>query len=77
MLKHTLAIKTILLSTLMFLNAPLVGQVSMNYYLPQNIAYDALIPRPDSMFGFNIGEWHLSHDQVVSYLKTWRRPPIG
>jgi hypothetical protein len=40
----------------------------LTYYLP-NISYDKNITTPESYFGFQIGEWHISHDQVVGYMK--------
>ena len=40
---------------------------SINYYLP-DIKYDKNIPTPESVFGFQIGDWHLSHDQLVRYM---------
>ena len=47
-----------------------VGQsVSLDYYLPGG-NYDDAIPTPAEVLGFEIGEWHLSHDQLVFYLRT-------
>jgi hypothetical protein len=42
---------------------------SLHYYLPE-IEYDQSIPTPEKYFGFQVGEWHLDHDKVVSYFKT-------
>ncbi|MEY3368841.1 MAG: hypothetical protein RI973_1996, partial [Bacteroidota bacterium] len=41
----------------------------LSYYLP-DISYNPSIPSPHQYFGFHMGEWHLSHDQVVAYLKA-------
>lgn len=41
---------------------------ALTYYLP-DISYDKDIPTPESYLGFQIGEWHISHDQQVAYLK--------
>lgn len=38
------------------------------YYLP-NISYNPAITSPESYLGFQVGEWHVSHDQLVGYLK--------
>lgn len=47
----------------------LAGQkVPLSYYLP-DIEYQANIPTPETFFGFQIGDWHLSHDQLLSYFK--------
>lgn len=40
----------------------------INYYLPA-ISYDARITSPEQFLGFQIGEWHVSHDQVVAYMR--------
>jgi len=47
----------------------LAGQkLPLSYYLPE-INYQPDIPTPEAFFGFQIGDWHLSHDQLLSYLK--------
>ncbi|HMO37808.1 MAG TPA: M14 family metallopeptidase [Saprospiraceae bacterium] len=40
----------------------------LTYYLP-DISYNASIPTPEQFFGFQIGEWHLSHDLQLQYMK--------
>lgn len=40
---------------------------SLAYYLPAD-AYDPAIPTPEEVLGFEVGAWHLSHDQVVRYM---------
>lgn len=41
---------------------------SINYFLP-DCEYDSKIPTPESILGYQVGEWHASHDQVVMYLR--------
>jgi len=41
----------------------------LDYYLP-NIEYDANIPTPEQVLGYQIGEWHISHDQLFFYMRT-------
>ncbi len=41
----------------------------LDYFLPAT-SYDASIPSPESYLGYQVGEWHVSHDQLVGYLKT-------
>ncbi len=43
------------------------GQPLM-YYLPKT-SYDPAVPTPESVLGFQIGEWHVSHDQQLRYLE--------
>jgi hypothetical protein len=45
------------------------AQQPLSYYLP-DIEYDERIPTPESFFGHQIGEWHLSHDKLVYYMKA-------
>lgn len=40
----------------------------IRYYLP-DIQYNELIPSPKSFLGYQIGEWHVSHDQLKFYMK--------
>lgn len=44
--------------------------ITLSYYLPQDVTYDPDIPTPKSVLGYEIGERHVSHDQMVYYLKT-------
>lgn len=52
---------------------PLVKQ-PLSYYLPsqgdKSLKYDLAIPTPEQFFGFQIGEWHLSHDQLLAYYRA-------
>lgn len=40
----------------------------LTYYLP-DIEYNSDIPTPEEFLGFQIGEWHISHDQLWAYCK--------
>tara|TARA_R110002073_G_scaffold72537_1_gene177569 strand:+ start:586734 stop:589226 length:2493 start_codon:yes stop_codon:yes gene_type:complete len=42
----------------------------LSYYLPQNVTYNSTIPTPESILGFQVGEWHVSHDKLAEYMKT-------
>ena len=46
--------------------------VNLNYYLP-DITYDEAIPTPQEFLGFQIGEWHISHDQQLAYMRELAR----
>ncbi|MEM1359268.1 MAG: M14 family zinc carboxypeptidase [Bacteroidota bacterium] len=45
------------------------GGVDLNYYLPE-LAYNPNIPTPEEFLGWQIGDWHISHDLMQAYLKT-------
>ena len=50
--------------------APSVPAESLSYYLPEGVLYDAETPRPSQTFGWEVGEWHVRHDQLVRYFEV-------
>ena len=44
----------------------------LNYFLP-DVTYDKNIPSPEDFLGFQVGEWHVSHDQMVAYMRELAR----
>lgn len=46
------------------------AQVDLTYYLPKNISYNAEIPTPKEVIGHEVGEWHITHDKLVYYMKA-------
>jgi hypothetical protein len=44
------------------------SQVSLDYYLNPEHPYDPSISQPKSLLGYEVGTWHVSHDQLVSYM---------
>ena len=44
------------------------SQLTLDYYLPENVAYNSSVPTPRMFFGHEIGEWHLSHDKLYRYM---------
>ncbi|RYC53303.1 M14 family zinc carboxypeptidase [Flagellimonas olearia] len=44
-------------------------QVTLDYYLPNNISYDSSIPKPAEIIGHEVGEWHVTHDKLVFYMQ--------
>jgi hypothetical protein len=67
MRKKTLLLATAILS--LFLSTTNAQEVNLNYYLP-DINYDKDVPTPESVLGFQIGDWHLSHDQQLMYMRA-------
>lgn len=45
-----------------------VSQPDLSYYLPENIAYDSGVPVPAAVIGHEVGEFHVSHDNLVRYM---------
>src|ERR1044071_588583 len=44
------------------------AQLDLGYYLPDGVKLDPSIPTPKSVIGFEVGEWHVSHDKLVNYM---------
>ncbi len=51
----------------------LTAQESMDYFLPADVSYNAAIPSPEVYFNQPMGEWHLTHSQVIAYLQELAR----
>ena len=47
--------------------------VDLNYYVPSDEKYDGLIPTPKEIIGHEVGEWHITHDKLVTYMKAIAR----
>ncbi|MEM9917760.1 MAG: M14 family metallopeptidase [Bacteroidota bacterium] len=48
----------------------LTGQkTDLTYYFPST-QFDPSIPTPEAVLGYQVGDWHVSHDQLVYYMKT-------
>lgn len=56
----------IVLLSLISTSILLAQKPTLDYYLPKT-DYDENIPTPESVFGHQVGEWHLSHDKLVHY----------
>ena len=42
---------------------------NLDYYFSElNFIADENIPTPHEILGFNVGEWHVSHDKLLSYM---------
>ncbi|MEX2190501.1 MAG: M14 family metallopeptidase [Bacteroidota bacterium] len=63
--------RILVFAILLFLpSSILFSQKPLEYFLPSGMAYDPAIPTPQSYFGFQVGEWHLTPEQIHSYIKT-------
>lgn len=64
-----LSLATSLVTLCLFGQSVEKGRIDLDYYLP-DLEYNPKIPTPESFLGWQIGEWHLSHDLQQAYLKT-------
>ena len=44
------------------------AQEGLDYFLPGDVSYDKRIPTPEEFFKQELGEWHLTHGQVLNYM---------
>ena len=42
----------------------------LNYYLPDSVKYNPSIPKPKDIIYHEVGEWHVTHDRLVNYMKA-------
>lgn len=42
----------------------------LSAYLPTDVTYDPSVPTPQSVLGYEVGEWHVRHDQLVRYMEV-------
>lgn len=42
----------------------------LDYFLPQNLSYDSAIPTPASVIGHEVGQWHITHDKLIYYMRA-------
>jgi hypothetical protein len=42
----------------------------LKYYLPDSVSYDPAIPKPKDIIYHEVGEWHVTHDRLVNYMKA-------
>ncbi len=45
-------------------------KIDLSYYLPKDVSYNKKIPTPKSVIGHEVGEWHITHDKLVEYMKA-------
>ncbi|MDD4109259.1 MAG: M14 family zinc carboxypeptidase [Prolixibacteraceae bacterium] len=58
---------TLLIQPILVLS--LLAQEPLDYFLPDDVKYDPEIPTPEQFFGHQTGEWHITHDQLLNYIK--------
>ncbi|MFY0686772.1 MAG: zinc carboxypeptidase [Cyclobacteriaceae bacterium] len=64
MIKHILSIFLVAISVSTY------AQTTLDYYLPENVTYDQSIPTPQEIIGHEVGEWHITHDRLVYYMRA-------
>jgi hypothetical protein len=68
---HFMLNRLLLTCTLLILTVSLAhSQVTLDYYLPEGESYNPEIPTPESVIGHEVGEWHVTHDKLISYMRA-------
>jgi len=65
-MKNLISTACLLLITLNLVQA----QVDLSYYLPKDVSYNENIPKPEEVIGHEVGEWHITHDKLVYYMRA-------
>lgn len=42
----------------------------LKYYLPDSVTYNPAVPKPKDIIYHEVGEWHVTHDRLVNYMKA-------
>ncbi|RYZ31601.1 MAG: zinc carboxypeptidase, partial [Sphingobacteriales bacterium] len=42
----------------------------LKYYLPDSVTYNPAIPKPRDIIYHEVGEYHVTHDRLVNYMKA-------
>ncbi|MDZ4809868.1 MAG: M14 family metallopeptidase, partial [Bacteroidota bacterium] len=58
-----------LLFSLLFIQYSLPAQ-DLKYYLPDSVQYNPAIPKPKDVIYHEVGEWHITHDRLINYMKA-------
>lgn len=61
--------KTVIVYCLLLLVHSLPAQ-DLNYYLPDSVQYNPAIPKPKDIIYHEVGEYHVTHDRLVNYMKA-------
>lgn len=49
------------------------AQISLDYYLPDDVSYNPDIPVPKQVINHEVGEWHVTHDKLYFYMTELAR----
>ena len=52
------------------LAAPASAVQDLDWYLPDQVEYNQELPQPAEVLGWEVGAWHVRHDQLVQWYRT-------
>jgi len=62
--------KKLCLAYCLLLIVNLVAGQDLKYYLPDSVTYNPAIPKPKDIIYHEVGEWHVTHDRLVNYMRA-------
>ncbi|MCF6435481.1 M14 metallopeptidase family protein [Pseudoalteromonas sp. MMG022] len=62
-MRYSLALAILFIQSLFFVTAK-----PLDYYFSDSITFDPSIAKPRDVLGYEVGQWHVRHDQLVQYL---------
>ncbi|MEX0769492.1 MAG: M14 family metallopeptidase [Balneolaceae bacterium] len=71
MLKKITPLSLLFLFLTLAISAPCaLAQATLGDYLPDGETYDPSVPQPADVIGHEVGEWHVTHDKLVYYMRA-------
>ena len=61
---------TVILAIFLTTFSTTAQQLDLRYYIPDNERYNNNIPTPKEVIGHEVGEWHVTHDKLVAYMRA-------
>lgn len=55
---------------LSMVSSSVAQKLDLRYYIPGDERYNNTIPTPKEVIGHEVGEWHVTHDKLVEYMKA-------
>ncbi|MDX1909571.1 MAG: M14 family zinc carboxypeptidase [Bacteroidia bacterium] len=65
--------RRLLIATVLFFCFSVAKSQLAGYYFPADTRFDPAIPTPQRVLGYEVGAWHVTHDQLVRYIETLNR----
>ena len=57
----------IIILSVLTLTTAQAQHVELSYYLPNHAQYNKNIPTPESVLGYQVGDFYVQHPQLVNY----------
>ncbi|MFP4092336.1 MAG: M14 family zinc carboxypeptidase [Cyclobacteriaceae bacterium] len=69
-MKQKLLLVLLCLSTFGVAQQLTLDDLTLDYYLPEGTSYNPDIPTPEEILGFQVGQMHAEHMQMVNYYQA-------